>query len=417
MSKKFIQEYQNNNFVYPNNDPWEYGVDIIHDINNNSVSGEISGFAASLYGGNIVFSFTYIWNLNGATPFIQQSGNISVLSVHMMDANNLYYKPWRLVGFVNDANPNITTKTDTVVYTVTPAMMGVSGFTSGTYYFEVRMIGEKQIFPICVEANIITPTLTPTPTVTPTKGYIAPTPTPTITPTKSPLPSTPCYCYEIVVTGTTGGEGGGIANLVYNDCFGVQTGRIFSVGPGTYYQCIQTVGGVVQYDPVLTTGIDQSYLTIPGVGNCNTGYACTGYTPAPVTPTPTPTNGYVAPTPTPTSSSVPVTTPTVTPTSSSVLAATPTPTPTVTPTSGTTTYDYYLADQYECLTPSGCSFSTSNVPVAFPSGYSYIGTHYYQPIAPNGYVYKITSSSTYAVSIILDTSLHSSNCSIACGVS
>ena len=34
MSKKFIQEYQNNNFVYPNNDPYEYGVDIIHNINN-----------------------------------------------------------------------------------------------------------------------------------------------------------------------------------------------------------------------------------------------------------------------------------------------------------------------------------------------------------------------------------------------
>jgi hypothetical protein len=178
--------------------------------------------------------------------------------------------------------------------------MGLTTFTTGTTYFEVRMIGKREVSPICVETSI----------------GVQPTPTPTPTPTKTPTPSSPCYCYEIVVTGTTGGEGGGIANLVYNDCFGVQTGRIFTVGPGTYYQCIQTVDSVVQYDPVLTTGIDQSYLTIPGVGNCNTGYACTGYTPATTaTPTPTPTQSSgspvasVTPTPTPTKTPTPTPTP------------------------------------------------------------------------------------------------------------
>jgi hypothetical protein len=101
-----------------------------------------------------------------------------------------------------------------------------------------------------------------------------------------------CYCFPIVVTGSTlpPPEGGTIATLQYNDCFGVLTARAFSTGPGTYYQCIQVIDSVVQYDPVGTEGIDESYLTLTYLtGNCNTGYSCTGYTPA-VTPTPTPTS-------------------------------------------------------------------------------------------------------------------------------
>jgi len=126
------------------------------------------------------------------------------------------------------------------------------------------------------------------------------------------------------VTGTTipGPEGGTIATLQYNDCFGVLTARAFSVGPGTYYQCIQVISSVVQYDPVGTTGIDQSYLTLTYLtGNCNTGYVCTGFDPA-VTPTPTPTSTST-PTPTPTAGG-----PTPTPTPTSTPTSTPTPTPT-----------------------------------------------------------------------------------------
>ena len=160
------------------------------------------------------------------------------------------------------------------------------------------------------------PTPTPTATNTPT-----PTATFTPTPTATPAPIDQCYCYPVVVTGTTvpGPEPTVIATLTYNNCFGVQFVRAFTTGPGTYYQCIQTSGGVVQYNVLETSGIDQSYLNLTYLtGNCNTGYDCSGYVPA-ATPTPTPTATAVPPTNTPTP------TPTATP-----GGATPTPTPTAT---------------------------------------------------------------------------------------
>jgi hypothetical protein len=163
-----------------------------------------------------------------------------------------------------------------------------------------------------------TPTVTSTPTPTPTV-----TNTPTPTPTATPAPVGQCYCFPIVVTGTTipGPEGGTIATLQYNDCYGTLTARAFTTGPGTYYQCIQVISSVVQYDPVGTTGIDQSYLTLTyQTGNCNTGYVCTGYDPA-TTPTPTPTA-----TPTPTGLP-PTDTPTPTPTATPTVTPTPTATP------------------------------------------------------------------------------------------
>lgn len=182
---------------------------------------------------------------------------------------------------------------------------------------------------LCVTGVTPTPTPTFTPTPTPTGPTSTPTPTPTSTPTPTATPSNPCYCFPIVVTGSTlpPPEGGVIATLDYNDCNGVRTARAFTVGPGTYYQCIQVVSSVVQWFPEGTSGIDTSYLTLTYLtGNCNTGYDCSGYEPA-VTPTPTPTG---TPTPTPTSTPVePTNTPTPTPTSTPT--STPTPTPTVEP--------------------------------------------------------------------------------------
>ena len=332
MSKKYIKQINNDNFVFPNNTLAEYDAEIIHDLKENSVNGVITGFSPLTYSGtpaNIGVSFTYQWYLNNAEPFISNDGKLNILSVHMQSPDKNYYKPWICVGQVQDNNVNLTYKTDTFLVWVTPQMMGQTSFSTGTYYFEIRFLGHRAVFPVSVTAPLAIPTPTPTPTGT------GPTPTPT--------PSNPCYCYPIVVTGTTSGEGT-IASLTYNDCYGVQTVRAFTVGPGTYYQCIQTISSVVQYDPGATTGIDQSYLTLTyQTGNCRTGYVCSGYDPAGPTPTPTPTATGVpptaTPTPTPTATSVgPTATPTPTPTATSVgPTATPTPTPTATSVGPTAT--------------------------------------------------------------------------------
>jgi hypothetical protein len=166
------------------------------------------------------------------------------------------------------------------------------------------------------------PTPTPTSTNTPT-----PTPTSTPTPTATPAPIGDCYCYEIWVTGTTSGEGN-IATLDYNDCFNTRTLRAFTTGPLIYKQCIQTLDGVPQVFEG-TEGIDESKIVIPGTGNCNTGFDCSGTSPIPTaTPTPTPTGvpPTNTPTPTPTATGVPPTnTPTPTPTATSTPTATPIP--------------------------------------------------------------------------------------------
>jgi hypothetical protein len=397
MSRKYISQVDNQNFVFPNNQVSEYDVDIIHDINDNCVSGSVINFTVTgRTSTGMTINFDYIWDLNGATPFLRNSGAVSVLSLHMMAPQQNYYKPFLCVGRYTFNNipitrieSGVTPGFDRLSFLVTPSMLGLTTFIDGTYYFEIKFIGERCVFPVCFSQSItacttpfinnqtvsisnggsftLTPTngvggnvvpvgttytwtyadnpnitgeanqpvpqssitggpltnsagttqsvvytvtpyngsctgstftvtvsvlagVTPTPTATPTN---TPTPTPTSTPTNTPTPTpTPtvapigdCYCYDIVVTGTTSGEGA-IASIEYNDCFGVLTVRAFTIGPGTYKQCIQRVGGVIQY--FSATGIDESYITGVGYGNCNTGYVCTGYTPS-VTPTPTPT--------------------------------------------------------------------------------------------------------------------------------
>lgn len=180
MSKKYINQQNIQNFVYPNNTLAEYDIDIIHNINSNSVSGSISGFTTSFSGSNLVVSFNYQWLSNGAEPFIMADGKLAVLSVHMMTPDKTYYKPWRMIGFVT-GSVGITGKTGTFTTTVSPSDMGVSSFTNGTYSFEVRMIGKLSVYPICYNSYVVAPTATPTPTPTPspTPGLPPPTPTPT----------------------------------------------------------------------------------------------------------------------------------------------------------------------------------------------------------------------------------------------
>ena len=77
-------------------------------------------------------------------------------------------------------------------------------------------------------------------------------------------------------------------------------------------------------------------------------------------------------------------------------------------------YDYYLADEYMCDFP-GCTLTQTNMLVAFPVGFSYIGSHYYSDLYHTGFVYKITSSTTIGVAVLLDTIGSNATCNLACG--
>jgi len=148
---KYIPQLNNQNFVFPNYDLAEYDVDVIQDINEYSVSGTVTNFVVSgtARTTGITFTHNYTWSKNSAQPFISTSGNLHILSVHIIAGGQTYYKPWRCVNLVSSTTTINSTYSGSTSFTVTPSMMGLTTFSSGTYYFEIRMIGLKAIYPIC----------------------------------------------------------------------------------------------------------------------------------------------------------------------------------------------------------------------------------------------------------------------------
>lgn len=185
--KKYIGQLNSDNFIYPNNTLYEYDVDIIHEINNNGVSGDVTNFDLAKSGPNINVTFDYVWNKNGAEPFIDSSSNLHLFSVHMMSDSQKYFKPWMCVGSKTTTGTTQTTVSGAFAVSVTPAMVGVSSFGNGNYYFEIRFIGHRGIDPVLISEPFNVSTPTPTPTPTSTTGAPAASPTPTASPTSSPL--------------------------------------------------------------------------------------------------------------------------------------------------------------------------------------------------------------------------------------
>jgi hypothetical protein len=157
MSNKYISQVNNQNFVYPNYTLSEYDVDILQNINDNSVSGTVTNFIVSgtARTTGITFTHDWTWAKNNADVFISTSDQIHLLSVHMIAAGQTYYKPWRCVDIVTNGTTGSSTYSGSNTVTVTPSMMGLTTFSSGTYYFEIRFIGLKSIYPICQTLSII----------------------------------------------------------------------------------------------------------------------------------------------------------------------------------------------------------------------------------------------------------------------
>ena len=156
MSRKYVGQITSTNFVFPNNTLTEYDVEIVQDINDNGVSGTVSNFVVSgtARTTGITFTHDWTWARNNADVFISATGNIHLLSVHMLAGGQTYYKPWRCVDIITSGTTGSSTYSGSNTVTVTPSMMGLASFTSGTYYFEIRMIGLKSIYPICQTLSI-----------------------------------------------------------------------------------------------------------------------------------------------------------------------------------------------------------------------------------------------------------------------
>lgn len=322
MGRKYIAQQQDINYIYPNNVLNQYDVEIVHDINDNCVTGTVTGLTATTFTSTgMTLSFNYSWSLNGAKRFLNHDNTATmILSLHGMKGmvstgstvDDSYYNPWRILYHVTGSTTTTSQTATVTTGVITPAMFGLSAFTNSYYTFEFRLIGEDCVLPICGQLEL--GGLTPTPTPTPTPA--GPTPTPTAT------PSVPCVCVAINVTGATAGPEGQSGQIEYNDCYGNLTGAIFTTN-GIRYRCMDYTGNEIQ----VFSFSNLTYEIAAGF-SCSAGTCPTDIV---VTPTPTPTSTpggpTSTPTPTPTATSVgPTSTPTPTPTAT----ATPTPTPTAT---------------------------------------------------------------------------------------
>ena len=264
MSRKYISNQKEENFVYPNNTIDIYDLELIHNINGNMPYGTVSNFTGtSLTYTGITISFNYTYNLNSGEYFyLQDDTTVSQFSVHMIEPSGTYFKPFRCVY-----NQTGTTSSGSVSFSVTPSQMGVSSFTNGTYYFEIRFIGAKSVYP--VNASLVVSTIVgPTPTPTPTPSI-----TPTMTPTPSSTPSGATFKSGATLNVTDPGwikYDTNVANDVYE--------FVSSTGTHTITACTNC--------NTITPGFPFADVASFTITNC--GSDCGGVTP--VTPTPTPTN-------------------------------------------------------------------------------------------------------------------------------
>ena len=252
MAKKYIKQIDNQNFVYPNKDLAEYDVEIIHDLNENSVDGTITNFTGtSITSTGMTFTYTYTKNINGAEYFLRDSatGFTSFYSLHAMVPNKIYYKPWQVVQFLTSSNTGSTVTGSTSV-TIRPVDFGLASFSNGTYYFEFRFIGKRAVYPVAITYTVntlTTPTPTPTtvpPTATPTP--VPPTATPTPTPggpTPTPTPCATSTYYEL----SECSPGTGYAYTLIVPNLGVGHRYVLPYPTETYYT--YTGSSVVQCNP------------------------------------------------------------------------------------------------------------------------------------------------------------------------
>jgi hypothetical protein len=160
MGRQYITNQQDINYIYPNNVINQYDAEIVHDINNNCVTGTVTNFAGSSFSATgLTITFDYTWNLNGAERMLNAANSQTmVLSLHGMNtSNNIYgtsqgyFNPWRMLFHVTGTTTTNTQSGSVNTGVLTPAMFGLATFpTPNTgFEFEIRMISRNCVLPIC----------------------------------------------------------------------------------------------------------------------------------------------------------------------------------------------------------------------------------------------------------------------------
>lgn len=160
MGRKYISNQQDINYIYPNNVINQYDVEIVHDINENCVTGTVTNFAGSSYSSTgLTITFDYTWNLNGAERMLNWTNDSTmVLSLHGMNTpaniygtSQGYFNPWRMVYHITGTTTTTSQSGSVNTGVLTPAMFGLTTFPipHTMFEFEIRMISKNCVLPIC----------------------------------------------------------------------------------------------------------------------------------------------------------------------------------------------------------------------------------------------------------------------------
>jgi hypothetical protein len=179
----------------------------------------------------------------------------------------------------------------------------------------------------------------------------------------------------------------------------------------------------VKSNGACTNYIDLTYPGTPTTTTTTTTTTSTSTTTTTAPPPPTTTSTTTTtttPAATTTSTTTTTTTPAATTTSTTTTTTTAVPTTTSTTTTTTTSpYAYYNAQRWTCdvSCPPCCNrdMTVDTVIVGLPIGHTPIFGNYYAPVTPNGYIYKLMSTSTPSSTLILNTANNAAACDGLCG--
>lgn len=202
MKQKYISQVDSYNFLYPNHTQAEYDVNIVHDLIEAQVSGTTTQPTFTSNGANIDVSVDYTWDLNGAEPFIDNNNKLNLINVYFQTPDKPYLNMWINVYVLQSTNTALTSTGGTLNFTITPAMMGQTSFsTNGNYSITFQFISRRcvKINPWLVPFSPIAVTPTPTPSIYPTPTPSATPGLPTTpTPTMTPSPSSGSSSYNLI---------------------------------------------------------------------------------------------------------------------------------------------------------------------------------------------------------------------------
>lgn len=156
MTLRFKPQIESTNFVYPNKRIVEYDRDIIHQTTNDAPIGSISGLTFDATpSSQAELRYDFSWDLNGGVPVITKNDQLLMVAVNLMEHDQEYIRPWRVVSTTFHPVTGTTSISASVTTQIEEDLMGiVGGWQDSIYYFEFQLISKNAITSIFKETRL-----------------------------------------------------------------------------------------------------------------------------------------------------------------------------------------------------------------------------------------------------------------------